>query len=238
MPRAHPRRRAAQRRRHPRRRRRRCGRGCRVAAGRVRADADRQHGTDRGRQRPGRLQRSLRPAELQRQPERADRPARGVLVRSAGRRPAAARRPRPARPGRGHGLARDHRQGQSAGQAGRARPQGQGARARAPAAFALCDQVLGLRHRARQDERRPRLRRAARRPAQREQPDRPQPARVRREGRGLDREPAGQARRGAARRPQRRDRRRPAGERLDQRSAVLALQRGHEGDRQPHRQGA
>ena len=40
--------------------------------------------------------------------------------------------------------------------------QGQGARPRAAAAVAVRDQVLGLRHRARQDERRPRLRRPAR----------------------------------------------------------------------------
>ena len=70
-----------------------------------------------------------------------------------------------------------------------------------------------------------------------EQQDRPQPARFRREGRGLDGEPAGQARGRAARRPARRHRPRPAGQRLDQRPAVLARRRDLEGDHEPGRQG-
>ncbi len=78
-----------------------------------------------------------------------------------------------ARPRRGHRVARDQRQGEPARQAAGARPQGQGARSRAAAAVALRDQVLGLRHRARQDERRPRLRRAAERRADGDEQDRP-----------------------------------------------------------------
>ena len=89
--------------------------------------------------------------------------------------------------GRGHGFARDHRQAQSAGAAAGARHRGQGARPRAAAALAVCHQVRRLRHRARQDERRCRLPRAAQRQPHGEQQDRAQPARLRRQGRGARR---------------------------------------------------
>ncbi len=48
------------------------------------AATDRDPGSDRRRQRPRRLQRLLRQAQLQRQPERAERAPRRVLVRAAG----------------------------------------------------------------------------------------------------------------------------------------------------------
>ena len=223
--------------RHPRRRRRRCASAAAAPPAASGPTPIVNMGPIARRQRPGRVQRSLRQAQLQRQPERADRSARRVLVEAPASGPPQ--------------LADLDLRGRVEGTAsleitGKVNPLAK------PVA-------LDLKAKVRELELPPLSPYAIKyagygiergkmsvdlayvvQPdgaAQREQPDRPQPARVRREGRGLDREPAGQARGGAARRPQRRDRRRPAGERLDQRSAVLARRRGLEGDRQPHRQG-
>ncbi len=158
--------------------------GCRTLdARRRRTGADRQLRADRARRRSPPLQRPLRQAQLQRQHQRADRASRRLLLRARGTGPAArARRPFAARRRRANGVARDRGQGQPAREPARARPARQGARSRAAAAVAVCDQVRGLRHRARQDERRPRLRRPAERRAVGDQQDRPQPARLRRQG--------------------------------------------------------
>ena len=165
-----------------------------------------------------------------------DRQAQRLLVEAAGRQ-AGAGRPRTARQGAADRVARDHRQAQSAGQAARTRHHGQDARARPAAAVAVFGALRRPWHRARQAQHGRQLQDRARRPADRDQQAGAQPAAVRRAGRGRARQPAGAAGRGAAGRPQRRDRHRPAAQRLDQRPAVQHRPADLQGDRQPDRQG-
>jgi hypothetical protein len=206
---------------------------------RRRARAGHQLRPDEPGQRQDRFHRPLRQAQLLGRPERADRQAQFLLVEPAeGRgRPARAGRPRAARQGAADRGAGNHRQAQPAGQAHRARHHRQDARPRPGAAVAVLGALRRPRHRARQDEHGRQLQGGARRAAHGHQQAGAQPAAVRRRGGGRARQPAGEAGRGAAGRPQRRDRRRPAAQRLAERPAVQRRPADLEGRGQPHRQG-
>src|SRR3989344_5765139 len=143
-------------------------------------------------------------AQLLGRPVGADWQAQRVLVRSLGWR-AHARRPGAARPRRGLGIARSHRQTQPAGQTAGPRHRGQGARPGAAPAHALLRQIRGPWHRARQAQRGRELQGAAQWPAHRQQPAGAQPADLWRARGGRAQQPAREAGRGPAGRPPGRD---------------------------------